>query len=398
MEFLLDMKTIFITLVMGHLFAVVIISSYWKYHKKDTILNSFLMAKSTHAAGWLLLALRGGIPDVFTISIANSLLFLGNSFEVVAILKLKGFYNKYIKRYYIFLTMGIITVFHITIILGNIERMRIAVASVATVIMIILPAYHLVTEKKGTLLSKLMGYTYVFVIIAFIGRAVIALMGNQHMGLFTPGINQSFCLLAIYFVMFLGNTGFVLMLKEKADEELLRLASYDDLTKALNRRTFIVNAEDAIDLYTKKHEPISYLIFDIDFFKEINDRFGHEVGDRVLQHLSIEILSTIGNEHLFGRYGGDEFAILLLGMNHHEAIEVAEKIRKATLELSGQDIPSYTVSIGLTTVIPSEFTKLRQLYIESDKALYAAKENGRNCVFAKYLYDETGASFSMAND
>lgn len=385
MTFLLDMKTIFITLVIGHLFGVVLISAYWRNHSKDRILSNFFSAKSSQALAWLLLALRGGIPDIFTISIANSLMFLGSTLESVAILKLRGFYNERVNKYYKALTIINISIFHLIILMHNVENVRIVIASFGTAASLIVPTYRMITETKSSLLSKIMGYMYLVTTILLICRGIIALLTEEFMGLFTPGINQTFALLALYLVMIFGNTGFVLLLKENTDEELLRLASYDELTESLNRRSFIIKAEELLYLYARKQSPISYLLFDIDRFKQINDKFGHEVGDRVLKDISKRIGALIGKDDLFGRYGGDEFAIFLPGADQFQAIEFAERVRKSLLESTLEGLPPYTLSIGLTTIIPDQFTKIDSLYIKSDEALYCAKNKGRNCIFYEAL-------------
>lgn len=379
MDLLLDMKTIFITLVIGHLFSSIVITAYWQNHKNDPVLNGFLLAKCTQAVSWLMFAIRGGIPDVLTISLANSLLIIGASLEVIAILKIQNYYNRAFKKFYGFMTILIIVAFHMVIVIYNVESARIAVASFGIAVLAIIPAYLLLTEKGATYLSKIMGFTYLLTSASLVSRGLSAIYSDGSMGLFTAGINQTIAFLVIYLVMILSNTGFVLLFKQKTDDELLYLASYDDLTKALNRRTFIQKAEQLLKAYSKEQKPVSYMLFDIDYFKEINDKLGHAVGDNVLQDMSKRICSIVSSDMLFGRYGGDEFAIFLPGYNHDETLQIAEQIRQSIAE-SGEGIPSYTISVGHATVIPNQDTKLEQLYIKSDKALYLAKEQGRNCI------------------
>ncbi|GAA0493596.1 GGDEF domain-containing protein [Alkalibacterium indicireducens] len=388
MPFYLDMRTLFVTLVIGHFFTAVLISAYWKEHDNEPALDHFLIAKCLHAMAWLLLALRGGIPDVLTISLANTMLFVGNAYETIAILKVKGHYTFSVKQLYIYLTIGLIAAFHIVMLTANIESHRIAVASIGTVSMIVLPTFYLLTEKNASVLSRLMGYIYGLIILSFSIRTGMALMSESQMGLFTQSGVQSFSLLTVFFVMFSTNTGFILLLKEKADEELMRLASYDDLTASMNRRTFIRHGTQTLQTYARKKEPVSYLLFDIDFFKLINDQYGHEVGDRILQDMSEKIRSLLVSNQLFGRYGGDEFAILLPGMDPDEAFSAAEMIRLTILNPIKKELPVYNVSIGLVTIVPDGSTQMSQLYIESDKALYTAKANGKNCVYARNLDTE----------
>ncbi|MFC0477578.1 hypothetical protein ACFFHF_20510 [Robertmurraya beringensis] len=96
MGFSLDMKTIFVILVTGHVFTVFLISAYWRDHRTDKTVTTFFLAKCVQALAWTLLTLRGGISDLFTISVANTLLFLGTSFEMIAILRLLNVFTNFI--------------------------------------------------------------------------------------------------------------------------------------------------------------------------------------------------------------------------------------------------------------------------------------------------------------
>jgi len=218
---------------------------------------------------------------------------------------------------------------------------------------------------------------------AFLVRGVAALLSStDSVSLYTPGAYQLFSLLSIYLVTNLVNLGFVLLIKEKADHELIRLASYDDLTGTLNRRTFTEKAKKYLTDYSKKGQPLSYLLFDIDNFKTINDTYGHHVGDQVLQDLTTRIKQHLGKEDLFVRYGGDEFGILIPGKDETDSSEIAEQIIQTLNGAISRSLPvTYTISLGVLTVIPDQHMQLETLYTTCDKALYNAKNNGRNGVF-----------------
>lgn len=379
MDFLLDMKTIVLSLVVGNLFTVVLISAYWRNHKKDAAIHAFFLAKCTQALAWLLIALRGGIPDVFTISIANSLLFVGAALETIAVLKLFRAFGEALKRIYIALIAIDIVGFHLVILGGNVEALRVAFASVGTTLFVFAPAFKLLCEKNASPLMKIMGSLYVLVIVTLIGRAAAALLSDQSMGFFTPGVFQSISFLTLYLVMIIGNTGFVLLLKEEADRGLVRLASLDDLTETLNRRTFILMAKECLEEHVKKKLPLTMVLFDVDHFKEINDSYGHLTGDRVLQDLSQKVRNSLAQGDLFGRHGGDEFVIMLPGMDEGQSSRVIEQMFHAAYELTLPDLQvPYTLSIGVLTVVPDRHADLESLYSTCDKALYQAKNSGRN--------------------
>ncbi|TSI08717.1 GGDEF domain-containing protein [Lysinibacillus sp. BW-2-10] len=381
MNLLLDMKTILISLVVGHVFTVALIIAYWRNHSRDSTFNIFFLAKCIQAVAWLLLTLRGGISDIFTISIANTLLFIGSALESIAILKLVNHFNATIKKVYIGLTIFFIACFHLILVFYNYENIRIVCASLGTTVLVLLPAFRLMRDKKSTLLMKIMGFFYCIVSFSLLLRAIAAFTSDQQMGLFTPGLIQTVSFLALYLVMILGNTGFILVLKERADQELVRMAYYDDLTHTLNRRTFVDQAKEIISKCAKDNKPLSYILFDVDHFKKFNDGYGHDAGDRILQDLSKRIQQLLEPQDLFGRYGGDEFAILLPELNEKESVEKVEQITNylSKAEIAGVS-EKYSISVGVITVVPDKETKIESLYVSCDKALYQAKHNGRNCI------------------
>ncbi|GGD58150.1 GGDEF domain-containing protein [Paenibacillus nasutitermitis] len=381
MSLLLDKNTIFISLIAGHLFTLVLISAYRFKQPSDSTINMFFAAKWVQAIAWLILILSGGLTGVLTISLSNALLFAGASMETAALLMLQKGFNRKVKNLYIAITAFNIISFHMVILFNNVESVRISVASFSLSIVFILPAVRMVRERSFSPLIRMMGCLYFIVILSLIGRSVLALYSDQNMGLFTPSIYQTLTFLSLYLIMILDNTGFVLLSKERAEKELLHAASYDDLTGIFNRRTFVLRAKQCLKKYVSRKQPVSLILFDVDQFKSINDTYGHDAGDQVLKDLTVRIGSLLSPDDLFGRYGGDEFCILLPGRNDFESGEFAERIRES-VEYAGSDGSdrSYTISLGVITVIPGVDTQLENLYTSCDIALYNAKKSGRNLV------------------
>jgi len=170
-------------------------------------------------------------------------------------------------------------------------------------------------------------------------------------------------------------------------QEALNSAQQDPLTQLQNRKSMAINLQICHETASRYKQSLSILLVDIDYFKRINDTFGHPIGDKVLKHLSkILQLCCRGADQAF-RFGGEEFLISLPITNQQGAIELAERLRKAieidTFEhiLTKKDNLEYlpiTVSIGLATLLPDE--SLDSLIHRADKALYSAKANGRNIV------------------
>jgi diguanylate cyclase (GGDEF)-like protein len=167
-----------------------------------------------------------------------------------------------------------------------------------------------------------------------------------------------------------------------ARAELLRLSRTDHLTGLLNRRGFNEAAGLALAQANAGNRPAAAFMCDIDRFKTINDRFGHEFGDAVLVRIG-EVLERFGREHdvLVARYGGEEFVGLIVGATAARASRLAERLREscASQVISRDGYATHvTVSIGLT--VASVTTTLPQIMRCADRALYTAKQEGRNRV------------------
>ncbi|UAK24829.1 sensor domain-containing diguanylate cyclase [Sphingomonas nostoxanthinifaciens] len=175
----------------------------------------------------------------------------------------------------------------------------------------------------------------------------------------------------------------VMTAKRRAEQrarEATMLASTDELTGLANRRAFMQQLERELAGAAEFGWPLSVAMFDVDHFKSVNDRFGHAVGDRVLQLISARAGTAVRGGDLIGRLGGEEFGIIMPGATAEDAMVVAERLREA-VESAPDDqmgLPSVTVSVGI-----AEREALRDplaLLAGADAALYAAKESGRNRV------------------
>ncbi|MDD5496549.1 MAG: sensor domain-containing diguanylate cyclase, partial [Candidatus Omnitrophica bacterium] len=163
------------------------------------------------------------------------------------------------------------------------------------------------------------------------------------------------------------------------------LAIRDDLTELVVRRYFMERFKEDIKRAARKKRSLSLLILDIDNFKNYNDRYGHAAGDLVLKHMAREISSMVREGDIIARYGGEEMALLLFGMNKKEAALEAEAIRKriekGSMMLRRQKMP-LTVSIGLSSY-PEDAGMEEELIKIADERLYKAKKEGRNRVCSK---------------
>ena len=165
-----------------------------------------------------------------------------------------------------------------------------------------------------------------------------------------------------------------------AQAHLEAQASIDPLTGLYNRRHLSVIA-DEMQGALERGEPACLMVFDVDRFKEVNDTFGHLVGDRVLVSVASQLTKNSRASDMPCRYGGDEFLVLLVGMDAHTGAEAAERLRAAveqTLVEADPDLLSVTISVGVSCVEGAVTIDLAGLIERADRALYAAKQAGRN--------------------
>jgi diguanylate cyclase (GGDEF)-like protein len=183
-------------------------------------------------------------------------------------------------------------------------------------------------------------------------------------------------------MLYVVGTAFIVLVLAK--ERTVRIhkdaALIDELTGIPNRRAFFAAAEDLIARQAKKHEPVSVLMFDLDHFKMINDRFGHPVGDEVLRLFATTASTCLRASDVVARLGGEEFVAILPG-SLSDARAAAERVRAAFQTAAGTvaDCPlAATVSIGAASAALD--ADVSALVAAADKALYVAKANGRNRV------------------
>ena len=187
----------------------------------------------------------------------------------------------------------------------------------------------------------------------------------------------------------LGNQASTSMANARFHAEIERLAITDGLTGLFNHKQFQERLAQEFDRLGRFSEPLSLLLIDIDFFKKINDTYGHPAGDLVLKKVAGMVQKTVRNVDIPARYGGEEFAVVLVGTDEKGAMHMAERLRKTIMDkkFTSDGTPfSVTVSIGISTNT-RDVKKKEELVDRADKALYTAKENGRNqCVFWREIH------------
>lgn len=376
----MDIKTVLALLIIGNVFTVILISAYQFQYRKEESVSLFIYGTLMEASAWILFGLRNLVTDVLSINIGNSLLFFGATLKIIAFLTVKDSCSKMIKRAYSVALALSISIFNLIVIFCNYENIRASVSSGVIVLLWIFPIYKLMSEKGSSILQRVIAVLYSAVLFVYVIRTYIGLSSTSEFGIYTHEFFNVLGFVSLYLVMIVGNIGFILLSKEKSDKQILTASMYDELTSILNRSAFQSKAKQTISMFSSKKEPLSLIIMDIDNFKAINDRFGHYCGDLVLKEFSALIRKHIRNNDIFGRFGGEEFTLLLPGTGRKQAEDEAERLRQIVEDssISGMGDIKYTVSIGIVTLVPDISTKFEELYKASDDAMYRAKLNGKN--------------------
>lgn len=167
----------------------------------------------------------------------------------------------------------------------------------------------------------------------------------------------------------------------RLESEMRKLATTDTLTGLLNRGAMITRAAQLHQLAQRESQPLVMLMVDVDFFKKINDQYGHGAGDNVLRELGVTLKENTRGSDLVGRIGGEEFLFCMFGATLEEATFFTERIHAAlrdkVFDYDGQSF-YVTASIGVAHMSPESVTPLETLLHRADKALYQAKKAGRN--------------------
>ncbi len=362
----------------------------WRHDRRTPAYLMWALGFALSAAGFGLAAARGLIPDILSIEIGNAVALLGESAWVAGFHRM----DKRRLRWSALLPPAIWIV--------GIELPWIHDSYANRVFL-----YDLAGAAGATLLAsavrpaegrrEAMRSQLAFVFMALAG---VCLASSLSMILLQPGLEEALtyrgysalgCALLIITAIALSGR----LLMERSERRWRTLSITDTLTGALNRRGLQDYFPLVVEKAARGSKKIAALLFDLDHFKAINDRYGHQAGDTVLAEFARIGQQFVPGSGTFGRMGGEEFIAFISISDQAEAEAIAEAIRtdfcRAPL-LAGQSRVSATVSVGLA-IMPCDIASWDRLVSAADRALYAAKRAGRNCTI---VFSETEAA--MATD
>jgi diguanylate cyclase (GGDEF)-like protein len=324
-----------------------------------------------------------GLPEAVNIALPNSMVAVAGSLLLLAIATVRG------SRVHPLLVYAPpLVVFVVSLLLMNYPTARLTTVNMLLLLQRV-PTLWILVRRGGIgighgrhiVLVSVLAMTLLFAL-----RAVVIGFGVVP----TPVLAESTLLntttyIVSYLTTVLVTLGFVLAAVEMAADQNHRLAMRDELTGLPNRRAAL-EALDREWAATGRHEqPLSLLMLDLDHFKQINDRYGHPAGDAVIQQVADLLRTRLRGQDVAGRFGGEEFVIILPDTAPEGARALAEVLRAEIAEMVidvGGQVVRITTSIGLYGVWPNEAESIPELIRRADAALYRAKAGGRNQVAA----------------
>jgi diguanylate cyclase (GGDEF)-like protein len=377
----LDVNTLFMVSIYVEAILGLLLLFVWVQNTTIYAVAWWGFAHLIRAASIVLFGMYGSAPDLITIDLANALLFTAFA---VTWTGARVFDGRPVEPVYL-VTGAVLWLLVCRLpVLTEAVDTRALIASGIITTYTWLAAYEFWRGRGEPLVSRwpaifmLFAYGALFLLRTPLVSVLPIAPNNRMLG------SVWLTVLSFEALLFTISVAFILlaMAKERTELRHRTAAMVDPLTGIANRRSFLQDAAQLAKRHIANPRPVAVLLIDLDHFKSINDRFGHALGDRVLEIFTESARHSVRASDLFGRLGGEEFAAVLCDTSCDKAVAVAERIResfaRATLEVDSRLVCA-TVSIGLVHC-QEVALDMAALLAQADQALYIAKERGRNRV------------------
>jgi diguanylate cyclase (GGDEF)-like protein len=378
----LDVNTLFMVTIYVEAILGLLLLFAWAQNMAIRAVAWWGFAHLVRAASIVLFGMYGSAPDLITIDLANALLFTAFAITWTGA---RVFDGRPVEPVYL-VTGAVLWLLVCRLpVLTDAVELRAMVASGIIAGYTWLTAYEFWRGRAEALVSR---WPAIFMLFA---HGALFLLRTPLVSVlpWSPTDSNMFgsvwlTVLSFEALLFTISIAFILlaMAKERIELRHRTAANVDPLTGIANRRSFLHDAGMIAARHARNPRPTAVLLIDLDHFKTINDRFGHALGDRVLEIFAAATLDSVRGSDLIGRIGGEEFAAVLYDTTEERAVTVAERIRQsfftAAQEVDGRPVCA-TVSIGVVHC-EAQALDVPELLAQADQALYCAKENGRNRV------------------
>jgi len=345
-----------------------------------------LLANLCVAVGLMLRLFAEWLPDFLTIILSNTLVLAGTGLFYIALSQFTGF------TYSTTFIIGVIAIvlsflLYFTYWVDDIGK-RVITLSLGSITIVLVLIIQLLRTRKTSLrfsANLMLAFFLVYGIFLIIRTIIITLNPPQDASSLTPA--QSATYLIAFALSFFWSMGFILMVSQRLRNDLMEVATIDVLTRIPNRRATQGFLEKEISRLQRNQSEFSVLLIDIDNFKQVNDRWGHAAGDYVLVKIAGIFQSIIRKHDWVGRWGGEEFLIILPGPC--DVVYLAERVRG---EIANSEFSHGATSFGITVSIgvacAKQADQIDQILKNADEALYMAKLTKNTVSVSKAMMEE----------
>lgn len=315
---------------------------------------------------------RGVLPDIVTMVGANLLLTVGTVVFYMGTRRFLG-HPTYWDRWSAAIALATL-VFAVSTYIEPNYAFRVAIFTAMNASLYLAQLLFLLRHGGRNFPVRMVEVVLLAHLVVLVLRFGSVLAGHAGSNLMEPSFFQSLYVGAYTLTVLLLPIGAILMATDRLRTELEYLATHDPLTQVLNRRALLQRCDEEMARSKRHGHGPAIMMIDLDHFKTLNDTQGHQHGDAVLVHFAERVRSVLRKPDQFGRYGGEEFLVLLPGTDAHAALQVARRIHEA---LAVGHLLDCRVSIGVTHWNGPSDT-LDAMLSRADAALYQAKRQGRN--------------------
>lgn len=381
---LLDIHTLLFVLTVSNALIFILIGSTFNKRRRDTGgVYCWLWSYAAQTIGWALLLLRGVAPDWLSIVV-------GNTFLVCGVMLIYRAIRDFIERPIAWRT----SILAIALFVAGLAALYASSAKPAELVIWIsltggtlglACAWALMSDiRRSTAPARWTTGLWLGTSGAIlIARAIVVfLFPAPSYSLFNQSLVQVIAFVVSYSAILGASFGFNLMLQERTTHILQQIARQDELTGVFNRRYLLDKVKHELSKMRRRpNDSLILMMLDIDNFKSVNDQYGHAAGDALLKSFTVQLSGILRESDVLGRYGGEEFCVLLPNTNLDIGLQVAERLRLAAKDARvsvDNEIVRRSVSIGVVQVNGNDLPELDKLFLAADSALYRAKQEGRD--------------------
>ena len=391
---MLDARTlIIVTSVTLSVTTIAIIGS-WYINRRMSCAKYWAISHLLLSLGTVLQSTQGLVSSYFSLALANVLIVSGFYWAWMGMRIFQYREGFVFLSYLLLVTVLLITHGVLGLEPDGLIARTILMSSIVAVLSLLV-AMELLKDKKtlsfsGRFAATVFGVMGIMFALRSLGAGFLPEVGNVISG----GEHTAFTyLMAIVFNILIAFS-YVLMLSERLNTQLQNMADTDVLTGLLSRRAFIDRMKRILSRAQQNNTALSFLVLDIDNFKNINDTYGHFAGDELLKKYADVMKGCFRSEDIIGRLGGEEFAIAISNIDNAIAVKVAERLRseiESVFILCNGKPVSTTISIGIAD-LHKNVSGYETLFREADAALYRAKNMGRNRIIIAESQDTSVVS------